>query len=198
MTCEAVPPSAIRCPKARGEQADAIHRRPQGPPGYPSPGLHRSTTARRHREAWIRRPPHRRDGWNYGGGLDQGSQMTLRRAEHRVESRGWLRQLVWLAADCQHNPDPSPVGRRWRAAPDEGRTTEAAKPPSTGDPHPLTLRAALRVAQGRRRRRRALNPSPNGRGWGSVLERPSRHNRLGPELRTERIDGRLRLQGTGL
>jgi hypothetical protein len=34
---------------ARGEQADAIHRHPQGPPGYPSPGLLRSTTARRHR-----------------------------------------------------------------------------------------------------------------------------------------------------
>jgi hypothetical protein len=36
---------------ARGEQAQAIHRRPQGPPRYPSPGLHRSTTARRHRGA---------------------------------------------------------------------------------------------------------------------------------------------------
>ena len=38
-------------PLARGEQAEAIHRPPQGPPGYPSPGLHRSTTARRHRGA---------------------------------------------------------------------------------------------------------------------------------------------------
>ena len=49
-------------PAARGEQADAIHRRPQGPPDSPSPGLHRSTTARRHRGTWIRRPPHRRVG----------------------------------------------------------------------------------------------------------------------------------------
>ena len=38
-------------PLARGEQAGAIHRPPQGPPKYPSPGLHRSTTARRHRGA---------------------------------------------------------------------------------------------------------------------------------------------------
>ena len=37
--------------EARGEQAQAIHRPPQGPPRYPSPGLHRSTTARRHRGA---------------------------------------------------------------------------------------------------------------------------------------------------
>ena len=37
--------------EARGEQAQAIHRPAQGPPGYPSPGLHRSTTARRHRGA---------------------------------------------------------------------------------------------------------------------------------------------------
>jgi hypothetical protein len=37
--------------EARGEQAEAIHRPPQGPPRYPSPGLHRSTTARRHRGA---------------------------------------------------------------------------------------------------------------------------------------------------
>ena len=37
--------------EARGEQADAIHRRPQGPPESPTPGLHRSTTARRHRGA---------------------------------------------------------------------------------------------------------------------------------------------------
>jgi len=29
----------------------AIHRPPRGPPGYPSPGLQRSTTARRHRGA---------------------------------------------------------------------------------------------------------------------------------------------------
>ncbi len=49
-------------PLARGEQAEAIHRPPQGPPRYPSPGLHRSTTARRTSGRWIRRPPHRRDG----------------------------------------------------------------------------------------------------------------------------------------
>ena len=37
-------------PEARGEQAEVIHRPPRGPPDSPSPGLHRSTTARRHRE----------------------------------------------------------------------------------------------------------------------------------------------------
>ena len=62
--------------KARGEQADAIHRRPQGPPRYASPGLHRSTTARRHREAWIRRPPHRRDGADYGAGSSCGGEIA--------------------------------------------------------------------------------------------------------------------------
>jgi len=36
-------------PAARGEQAEAIHRPPRGPPDSPPPGLHRSTTARRHR-----------------------------------------------------------------------------------------------------------------------------------------------------
>jgi hypothetical protein len=54
-------------PKPAARQADAIHRHPQGPPRYPSPGLHRSTTARRHRGTWIRRPPHRRDGGYYEG-----------------------------------------------------------------------------------------------------------------------------------
>ena len=53
--------SAVRTPSARGEQAGRIHPCPRGPPDFPSPGLHRSTTARRRRGAWIRRPPHRRD-----------------------------------------------------------------------------------------------------------------------------------------
>ena len=158
MTCEALPPSAIRCPKARGEQADAIHRRPQGPPRSASPGLHRSTTARRHREAWIRRPPHRRDGKDYGAGSSSGGEMTLVVGRSVLKSAGWLRQLVWLAADCQHDPDPSPVGRRWRAAPDEVRTAEAAKPLSTGDPHPFARPiASLPGAQALSQRRGAAS-----------------------------------------
>ncbi len=63
-----LPASAART-TARGEQAEAIHRPPQGPPNSPSSGLHRSTTARRHRGTWIRRPPHRRDGPSVEDGL---------------------------------------------------------------------------------------------------------------------------------
>ena len=63
-------------PEARGEQAGAIRRRPQGPPAYPSPGLHRSTTARRHRGTWIRRPPHRRDGGEFRTGSSYGGQIA--------------------------------------------------------------------------------------------------------------------------
>ena len=37
-------------PQAARRAREAIHRPPRGPPDSPSPGLHRSTTARRHRE----------------------------------------------------------------------------------------------------------------------------------------------------
>ena len=72
-----------------------------------------------------------------------------------MESEGWLRKLVWLAADCQHDPDPSPVGRRWRAAPDEGRAGEPAKPPPDRRPSPFRATDL---------RSRVLEPSPIGRG----------------------------------
>ena len=77
MTREGHGTASSPSPSARGEQAVGIHHRPQGPPKYPSPGLHRSTTARRHREAWIRRPPHRRDGMESGRGPTYGGLVTL-------------------------------------------------------------------------------------------------------------------------
>ncbi len=65
-----------------------------------------------------------------------------------------------------HQRDPSPIGRRWSEGPDEGRMVPSAQavarserrltPNDQGDPHPFAL--------GRRPRRRALKPSPNGRG----------------------------------
>ena len=58
--------------RAASKRASSIDVR-RGPRGYASPRLHRSTTARRRRGTWIRRPPHRRDGQqctsasSYGG-----------------------------------------------------------------------------------------------------------------------------------
>ena len=84
--CLAVPdgggraaPIARRGPthQARGEQEDAIHRRPQGPPRSASPGLHRSTTARRHREALDPTPSPPTGCSHYRAGEIYGSQMTL-------------------------------------------------------------------------------------------------------------------------
>ncbi|MBB4083593.1 hypothetical protein GGR12_002459 [Brevundimonas lenta] len=55
----------------------------RGPPDYPSPRLHRSTTARRRREAWIRRPPHRRDA-----GIMRPVDTSLRRGNLGGGSQG--------------------------------------------------------------------------------------------------------------
>ena len=52
--------------EARGEQAQAIHRPPQGPPDSPPPGPHRSTTARR-RQA-LDPTPSPPTGWRYYAG----------------------------------------------------------------------------------------------------------------------------------
>jgi len=77
-----LPPWAVAVPsRARGEQEDAIHRRPRGPPDSPPPGLHRSTTARRHRGTWIRRPPRRRDGPDCKGSAFSGGQIAWRNCD---------------------------------------------------------------------------------------------------------------------
>ena len=79
-------------PLARGEQAEAIHRPPQGPPGYPSPGLHRSTTARRHRGAGSDALP--TDGM--GRSLTRVPAMMADDAvkfERREESAGWWSRI---------------------------------------------------------------------------------------------------------
>ena len=77
-----LPPWAVAVPsRARGEQVDAIHRRPRGPPDSPPPGLHRSTTARRHRGTWIRRPPRRRDGPDCKGSAFSGGQIASRKCD---------------------------------------------------------------------------------------------------------------------
>jgi hypothetical protein len=70
--------SAVRVPAARGEQAEAIHRPPRGPPESPSPGLHRSTTARRHRERGSDALPVRRDGQEYGPAASYGGKIGSR------------------------------------------------------------------------------------------------------------------------
>ena len=78
--------------EARGEQAQAIHRPPQGPPKYPSPGLHRSTTARRHRGAGSDALP--TDGM--ARSLTRGPARMVRDAvysERRAESGGWRRGI---------------------------------------------------------------------------------------------------------
>ena len=59
----------------------------------------------------------------------------MRRARRRGRM-GWRRRRCGSGV----NPDPSPVGRRSRAAPDEGRVVEAAKPPVDGRPSPLSAR----------------------------------------------------------
>jgi hypothetical protein len=87
--------------EARGEQAGAIHRPPQGPPGYPSPGLHRSTTARRHRGAGSDALP--TDGM--GRSLARVPAMMAGDAvyfERRKKSLGWWDGICWQSADCEH------------------------------------------------------------------------------------------------
>ena len=79
-------------PLARGEQAEVIHRPPQGPPGYPSPGLHRSTTARRHRGAGSDALP--TDGM--GRSLTRVPAMMADDAvifERRAKSEGWRSEI---------------------------------------------------------------------------------------------------------
>jgi len=110
---------------ARGEQAEAIHRPPRGPPRYPSPGLHRSTTARRHRGAGSDALP--TDGMGELWGRSQ---------------RGWLMTLHFLKGEGSQGVGaagyadnrrivstriPSPIGRRWRVAPDVGRLYPSAQ-----------------------------------------------------------------------
>jgi hypothetical protein len=66
----------------------AIHRPPRGPPRYPSPGLHRSTTARRHRGVGSDALP--TDGM--GRSLARVPAMMAGDAvifERRAESEGW-------------------------------------------------------------------------------------------------------------
>gem|GEM_PF-4785019 len=104
----------------------------------------------------ARRPPPATGREKCRTGGSSGGEMTLVVGKSGSESEGWLLKFVWLAADYRHQPDPSPVGRRWPGGSDEGQAADAAKPPPTGDPHPF--------AQGRRLRRRALKPSPKGRG----------------------------------
>ena len=88
--------------EARGEQAQAIHRPPQGPPRYPSPGLHRSTTARRHRGAGSDALP--TDGM--GRSLTRVPAMMAGDAvyfERRKKSVGWWDGICWQSADCQRS-----------------------------------------------------------------------------------------------
>ena len=88
--------------EARGEQAEAIHRPPQGPPKYPSPGLHRSTTARRHRGAGSDALP--TDGM--GRSLARVPARMVCDAVffgRRAKSGGWWRGICWQSADCQRS-----------------------------------------------------------------------------------------------
>ncbi len=88
--------------EARGEQAQAIHRPPQGPPEYPSPGLHRSTTARRHRGAGSDALP--TDGM--GRSLAWGSARMVCDAvifEKCTESAGCRCGICWQSADCEQS-----------------------------------------------------------------------------------------------
>ncbi len=72
-------------------------------------------------------------GWgDYGTGSSSGGEMTLLRLERTFESEGWVRKLVWLAADCEQSGprsgsdegsrsrrqcDPSPDRTRTPASP---------------------------------------------------------------------------------
>jgi hypothetical protein len=85
-------PGQQSAPLARGEQAQAIHRPAQGPPKYPSPGLHRSTTARRHRGAGSDALP--TDGM--GRSLTRAPARMVCDAvyfERRAKSEGWRRGI---------------------------------------------------------------------------------------------------------
>ena len=106
-------------------------------------------------------------------GRSCGWEMTLLAGGLRGGSGGWAREVVWLTGDCQHDPDPSPVGRRWRAAPDEGRWGEAAKPPPDRRPSPFRARttAAPPCAQPLSRRERGTHLTRPGR---SATIRPGR------------------------
>ena len=63
--------------RAASKRASSIDVR-RGPRGYASPRLHRSTTARRRRGTWIRRPPHRRDGQHCTSGSSYGGKIGSR------------------------------------------------------------------------------------------------------------------------
>ena len=82
--------------RAASKRASSIDVR-RGPRGYASPRLHRSTTARRRRGTWIRRPPHRRDGEQCTSGSSYGGKIGSRICE-----------AVGKAGECFLNPTIDP------------------------------------------------------------------------------------------